>query len=378
MTTVALDASAPATRQPVTLIDVDCHNIPGPRSLVPYLEPRWLEYLEHYGVRSRHEADIQPALRPMACRADSIPPSGFPGSDPRFSQAQTLDEYGIDISVLNNILGQINFPGGNQPVPFSAALQRANNDWAMYEWFTSDPRWRSSICVTFEEPDLAVQEIVRCTEMSDRFVSILVSTRTQKPFGNPKYEPLFEVASQLGLPITFHPGGTAMNNSTGSGMPSYYFENHSTYPLGTLTAIASLIFEGVLDRWPGLRFVAIEAGWSWAAPFAWRLDAAADTEVVEASRLQRKPSEYFADHFWFTTQPIEEPEDPAWFVEAYDQFAGLGLAENIMYSSDYPHWDFDSPRTAIPKALPDTARQALFCDNAARFYGFGAAGKEGR
>ena len=89
--------------------------------------------------------------------------------------------------------------------------------------------------------------------------------------------------------------------------------------------------------------------------------------------LQRAPSEYVREHFWFTTQPIEEPEKLQWLPEVLER---SGVGDRLMFSSDYPHWDFDSPLEAIPETLPETTRRKLFYQNACRLYGLTVAGLE--
>ena len=68
--------------------------------------------------------------------------------------------------------------------------------------------------------------------------------------------------------------------------------------------------------------------------------------------LKRPPSEYIREHFWFTTQPIEEPHQPDEFRQLLDD---LGMNDRLMFSTDYPHWDFDAPDQAIPPGLPPDA-----------------------
>ena len=74
--------------------------------------------------------------------------------------------------------------------------------------------------------------------------------------------------------------------------------------------IAEPRLRGRVRPLPDLKIVFLEGGWSWMTPFAWRLERACDQLREEVSHLQRRPSEYMRDHFWFTTQPIEEPEQP--------------------------------------------------------------------
>ncbi|MBW0101028.1 amidohydrolase family protein [Pseudonocardia sp. KRD291] len=368
--TSVLHATSRPAPTPLRLVDADVHHSAHPGALTPYLEQRWVDYLNAFGVRTRHETDTRPALRPFAARADAIPPCGVAGGDPDFARAQLLDPYGIDIAILNSLIGQIQYSGGNAPVPFCEALERANNDWTHTEWLQRDPRWRASIACQYDSPEIAVREVERCRSLSDRFLQILASTRTERPFGHSKYWPLFEIATHYDIPIAFHPGGSGSNQLSGSGWPSYYFENHLTYPFGALSHVASLVFEGVFDRWPTLKIVFVEGGWSWVAPYAARLDATYAVQRAEVAHLQRKPSEYLAEHFWFTTQPFEEPPKPRWLPLVYEQFAEAGLDGRLMFSSDYPHWDFDSPAQAIPRTLPEPVRRGLQYANAAALYGF--------
>ena len=69
-----------------------------------------------------------------------------------------------------------------------------------------------------------------------------------------------------------------------------------------------------------------------------------------------KPSEYFAEHFWLTTQPMEEPPLQEQFVQLLEQ--ALDMDDRLMFATDYPHWDFDSPDPAVPASLrPESAAQ---------------------
>src|SRR5260370_42705594 len=74
------------------------------------------------------------------------------------------------------------------------------------------------------------------------------------------------------------------------------------------TALASLGMERVLERFPKLKMVMIEAGFGWAPSLAWRLDKVFERLHGEVPHLKRKPSEYIGDHIWWTTQPMEDPE----------------------------------------------------------------------
>jgi uncharacterized protein len=375
MSTAQPVSAEPDAPRALTIIDTDVHNAVPPDSihaLGPYMSKRWARYLELIGARSLGEDPLIRA-RPATSRSDAWPPNGKgPGEDPDFVRRQLLDAYGIHCGILNNTSGTWQpYIGGNQPAGLTIDLMHALNDWAADEWLAIDRRWRSSICVPFEEPAAAAREIGlrRDGPDADRWVQVLLADRLEKPIGNPKYWPMLDAAAEYGVPLAFHPGGRGMNPITGCGWPSYYFEDHVGYPQAAFSHLASLIFEGAFDRWPQLKVVMVEGGYSWAVPYAWRLDGAWRLLREEVPDLERKPSEYLRDRVWYTTQPMEEPERPQWYPAMYRQMERAGLGNRLMFSTDYPHWDFDSPTHALPRSLDQDARRRILAENASALYG---------
>jgi hypothetical protein len=123
--------------------------------------------------------------------------------------------------------------------------------------------------------------------------------------------------------------------------------------VGNMQAVVtSLIFEGVLERFPGLKIVLIEGGFAWAPSLSWRMDKHWERMRKETPHLRRPPSEYLREHFWFTTQPIEEPENPQ-DLAGIMELVGY---DRLMFSTDYPHWDFDHPQRAFKVQLTEAQR----------------------
>ena len=71
------------------------------------------------------------------------------------------------------------------------------------------------------------------------------------------------------------------------------------------------------------------------------------------------------ERFWVSTQPMEEPEHPWQLAELLDE---MGMDDRILFSTDYPHWDFDAPDAALPATLPPALRTKILHDNAAALY----------
>jgi predicted TIM-barrel fold metal-dependent hydrolase len=369
MATRALQTGRPPEHRDsgLAIVDADFHNATGGK-FAEYLPERWQRFLRTTGQRNIDHYASTTQQRALACRLDANPPTGGPpGSDPAFAREQLLDLYDISYAVINNIEAAAS---GNAPVDFEIAHARAVNDYNFHEWLSADPRWLASINLPADHPEAAAEEIERCVGMSDRFVQAMVGSRAERPLGNPKYWPMYEAASRHGIPVAFHvSGGSRYNHWTGVGATEYYYEIHSVFPLAAQTMLASMVFEGLFEQFPGLQIVCTELGWDWVVPFAWRLDATWDVLREEVPHLSRRPSEYIRDNVWFSTQPTVETEAPADFYAVYQQFAEFGLAKHLLFATDYPHWDMDSPFDAMPQMLSMDDKAAIFGLNAASLWG---------
>jgi predicted TIM-barrel fold metal-dependent hydrolase len=365
-----LDGDRRVDRIPV--IDTDVHQSlgPGDPALLEHVSTRWRDWLATYGLRHTATERGIPPQREFTHRLDAIDPSGRPAVLPGFTRGQLLDEYDMTAAVLANAGGITFCHGGNNfPEQLGFELARAFNDAHREVWLKADPRFHVAMHVPIEHPQEAVAEIQRCKEgeYGDRYASIVLDPRAEYAIGNPKYWPVFEACEHYGIPVAFHtaPG----RRMTPSGGISYYFEWHCGFPIRNYSLVSSMIFEGVFERFPGLKVALIEQSWAWAVPFTWRLDASWKMLRSEVPHLSRPPSEYFREHFWFATQPMEEPERLEEFTVLLDQFDECFGRHRLMYSSDYPHWDFDSPYESVPRSLPDEQRRRILGENASLLYG---------
>lgn len=350
----------------VGIFDCDIHPTPKtPEDIRRYLSPRWARHFDEYGDFIRQPflgALAYPKATRALSRLDAWPPGGGgPGSDLDFMREQHLDANNVAKGVL-----QVLFPVGNkQRNPgYAQALCAAINDWQV-DYFTSkESRLKASLVLPQEETELAVAEIERSGGRAD-FAQILLSPRMEEPPARKRYWPIYEAAVAHDLPVTFHVGGVNGRPPTGVGHPSFYAEEHQSHVQYMQGLIASLIFGGVFDAFPTLRVLIIEAGLAWVPSLGWRMDEAWRRLGSETPDLVRAPSDYLRKHFWFSTQPADEPEAPS---QLQDVFDWIGW-DRILFATDYPHWDFDDPRYAFKLKLSEDERFMLYWANAHDAYG---------
>jgi predicted TIM-barrel fold metal-dependent hydrolase len=352
--------------QTLSFIDGDIH--PAFRQvsdLYPFLPARWREHLQTYGEHLRQGLTGQlayPRMMASGMRADAFPEQGPPGSDLELMRKQHLDANGVEIG---NLVALSRGGMEERNLDFAAALSQGVNDWQIENWVKPEPRLRAGIVVPQEDAAFAASEIER--RASDRrFVQVIFSPRATDPIGHRRYWPIYEAAERNNLPLGLHSAGFSGGHpSTPSGWPTYYMQEHYSFFTAMQSVVTSLIFEGVFDRYPKLKVVLIEGGFSWAPALGWRMDKHWERMCSEIPHVKRRPSEYLRENFWFTTQPIEEPEKPEHLSEIIDW---LGW-DRLIFSSDYPHWDFDHPRHVFKFHLTDAQKSMVFRENARAVYG---------
>ncbi len=347
---------------------VDCDIHPAMRSaaeLDRFLPERWRQHRREYGGRLRQPFTATypyPKATPALSRRDSWPPDGGPpGSDLEFMRAQHLDAHDIEYGMLQPLTVR----GMDERNPgYAEALSRAVNEWQREDWTSKDARLRATIAVPGEDAAAAVREIERWAGQRD-FVQIGMVTRALEPLGRQRYWPIYEAAEHHGLPLGLHTLGTSGHSVAGGGWPSFYFEEHQAVGMSLSAMLASFVLEGVLEKFPRLKLVVIEGGFGWVPSLGWRMDSHWKSLRSEVPHLRRKPSEYLKEHVWFTTQPVEEPENPAHLRTLIDWIGW----DRLLFATDYPHWDSDDPRYAFKCEMSEAERRAIFAGNARAVYG---------
>jgi predicted TIM-barrel fold metal-dependent hydrolase len=146
------------------------------------------------------------------------------------------------------------------------------------------------------------------------------------------------------------------------GVPTSFCEYHTGVTMQAQYHLVSLITSGALVKYPNLHVVFNEYGVAWLPFVMWRLDMEYRAARDELPWLTELPSEYIRQRVRFTTQPLEEPNNPQDLVTLLSLVGGEDM---LMFSSDYPHWDADNPDRTL-RGFSEEARYKIFYDNARR------------
>jgi predicted TIM-barrel fold metal-dependent hydrolase len=257
---------------------------------------------------------------------------------------------------------------------------RAHNR-AMIDFCAADPRLLPSLYVPLADLERAGALAVEAISMGA--AALLVASGCP-PTHSPSHialDSVWAAASEAGLPIVFHVGGTGQlidPNYFNNGLPippdfhggdeNFRSVDYMGIPAPPAQTLATMLFDGVFDRFPDLRVGVIEQGAIWVPSWMRQMEAAFDAFWRHEERLRSlsmRPSEYVRRQMRFTPYPTE---DVGWIIEQ----AG---AEVCLFSSDYPHVEGGRrPIERFESSLshtPDLARRAFYRDNFVDLMGAG-------
>lgn len=249
---------------------------------------------------------------------------------------------------------------------------RAHNR-GMVEFCSVDERLLPTCYVPLVDVDLAGR---MAGEAIDMGAAALLVASGCPPGHSPSHiglDPVWAQAQEAGIPVVFHVGGT------GDLVDPAYFRNglpvppdfhggeenfrsvdYMAIPFPPMQTLATLIFDGVLERFPDLRWGVIEQGAIWLPSWMRQMESAFEAFARHEERLQAlslRPSEYVHRQVRVTPYPTE---DVGWIVDQ----AGADL---VMFNSDYPHVEGGrKPLERFEASLGDRSdevRQAFYCDN---------------
>jgi predicted TIM-barrel fold metal-dependent hydrolase len=273
---------------------------------------------------------------------------------------RALDSMGIDIQV---IFPQVLLGMGMHPDPeIATALTYAYNRWFTSRILAAEKRIKAFVALPFENPK-ACLDIVREFGEVPGVIGFMVTSQRHAGVHSNVYMPLYRELEERGLPIAFH-AGIRSNDSWTSTMNRFLSVHAMSFVTCNMAHLTNWIVNGLPERFPNLKVIWIESGVAWVPFMMQRLDHEYLMRQSEAPLLKRLPSEYIRE-MYFTSQPLEA--DHLDLLEM--TFKAMNAETQLLYSSDWPHWDFDVPaRIASLPFLTEQARRNILGETARKLF----------
>jgi predicted TIM-barrel fold metal-dependent hydrolase len=354
------------------VFDADVHHLAVVRFLGAYLEEPWRHILQHapadqvlaggsLGDRGLAGRIQRPRYAGYgATRVASLDEGNPPA--PIRELVGALDRIGDDYALLfpNDLLDL----SRHTQVDLEVAVARGYARWVTERILAHERRLKALLYLPLRQPQ-ACLDLIEAFGDSPGVVGYLLTGKLQEQLHRNENMAVFRAIEERQQVIGFHGGGGNWHVDPYPVFSSFLAAHALSFPMSDAIPLADIVLSGIPERFPKLRFIFFEAGAAWLLMVMGRLDTAFLMRPSEAPLLRRRPSEYMRD-FYYTVQPLERPENLRELEPVFDLIG----RRQILYASDWPHWDYDMPNsiTDLPFLSEDDKRDIL-AYNAIRAFG---------
>jgi predicted TIM-barrel fold metal-dependent hydrolase len=275
-----------------------------------------------------------------------------------------MDEQGVDAQILYPTFGAHLVGREYHDPEVLAASCAAYNDWSAEYCSAAPTRLRWAAMLPLQSPTLAIEEARRTAQRGCVGFYVRPGPVLERNLYHEDYEPMWAAIERLERPVCLHDSGSPRIPSYGDRMDTHTSGHIISHPFEAMVAMMSLIWYGVVERYPGLRFVHVEADAGWLPFWLQRMQQHWDySGNAEHPDLRRAPIEYFKDSFFVAARGDE------WTLPGVVDLVG---DENLLFNTDYPHPDGTWPwglESLLEQPLSKQTQQRIFADNAIRAFG---------
>ncbi len=291
---------------------------------------------------------------------DDVPAGG---GNPH-ERIKVMDAEDIDAAVLYPSLWLLY--GDLDDPKLAAAACRAYDNW-MADFCRPYPDRLFAVApMPLQDVDEAVREMRRVVrDLGFKAVFVRPNPFNGRRLNDPAYEPFWRTAQELDVAVAIHSSfGTRMPTMGSDRYRDPFFFHMVCHPFEQQGACMDVICGGILEKFPGLRVGFLESGVGWLGYWLDRMDEHFEGMHSFVPWMRTRPTEQFREHCFVTLDPHES------MLKATVE---LGMERNIMWGSDFPHFDCIYPGVVgevkrACAALPEAAQRAIITDNARRFY----------
>ncbi len=373
-TTKLLSHAAQQARQrkfdDIMIVDVDAHHYENENmnEILPFMENGVLKQLAMAG-RGFGRRMLVPGQVGYQDMGGRVPRYPLRGSEkvPAGSQRDItlglrwMDAMSVDYSCL--------FPTGMLNIGLHPQKEMESDlCWAYNRWLTekvlpeSGGRIFSMLTIPFQDPDEALRHVETFGECKG-VTGFMVTTVRHNPVHDNCYMKVYSAMQERGLTLSFH-SGPNWGESVFKTCNRFISVHALGFTFYNILHLTNWVVNGMGERFPKLPVVWIEAGLAWVPFLMQRLDHEYMMRSSECPLLKKKPSDYMRD-MYYSSQPMEVQDMKA--MEC--TFRMMNAETQLLYSSDYPHWDFDLPSTISDLPfLSEKAKHNILGGNAARLF----------
>jgi predicted TIM-barrel fold metal-dependent hydrolase len=273
-----------------------------------------------------------------------------------------LDRGGVEEAVLYPTLGL--FASFIRDRAWQVAICRAYNRMLAEEFIRVSPRLHAVALLPVIDPEAAAAELQTAVK-EHGCVGAMLAADGGHLLGDRRFDPVYAEAQSLGVMLGIHASGSHLGGYGVDGMPSFIQTHTLSHAFGQMRQLTSTIFEGVPERFPSLRIAYLEAGCGWAPYWMGRMDDEYAKRAPEAPALKKKPSDYVrSGRIYFSCEADEG---------LLAQAVKLIGESQIVWASDFPHWDHSFPGSIAEIRergdLTDAQKTKILRDNSRRLYG---------
>ena len=272
-----------------------------------------------------------------------------------------MDAMGVDYACL--------FPtpmlslGLHPQIEVETHLSKAYNRWLCERILANEPRLLSMIYLPFNDPEQTYETIKEFGDKKGVHGFMVTSVRYKQVYDN-AYMKSYRLMEEMGKPLGFHAGFTWSDPLLGN--TNRFLITHALgFTIFNVVHIANWIINGLPERFPKLKVLWIESGLAWVPWLMQRLDNDYKMRTSEAPALKKLPSEYMQD-MYYSTQPMEIPHN----LDVLEMtFKMIKADTQLMWASDFPHWDMDVPSTVYDLPfLNEKQKRNILGENARKFF----------
>jgi hypothetical protein len=334
------------------ILDADGHVTESPEQVARYLDEPYRRRPLNFSIYPADGWDrrLLGTLGELASDADSW--------------LRALDKGGMELSVLYPTMGL--FVSFLRDRAWAVALCRAYNTYLHETFVKVTPRLKAVALLPVQDPEAAAVELRRAVRELGLSGAMLAADGTHL-LGDQRFDPVYAEAERLGVMLGVHASGSHLGGAGVDLFPRFIQAHTVSHPFGQMRQLTSMIFEGVPERYPALRLAFLEAGAGWAPYWMERMDDEFDKRgAAEAPALRKRPSEYVrGGNIYFSCEADE------WLLPQALKLVGEG---QVVYASDYPHWDNSYPGSLEEIVnrgdLSEGQKRKILADNCRRLYGF--------